>query len=55
MFQIQVRKLHGKWQTRYTAETEGKAAFWYASLNTFGDYRKRLLDPTGKVVVRQVW
>ena len=55
MYQVQVRKDHGKWTTRYSLETEGQAAFWYCGLNTFGPYRKRLVSPEGKVIARQEW
>lgn len=55
MYQVQVRKVHGKWTTRYTAETENRAIFWFNGLNTWGDYRKRLLDPNGKVLYKQAW
>lgn len=55
MWQVQVRKLHGKWTNRYSVETESQAIFWFNGLNTFGDYRKRLVDPNGNVVARQPW
>jgi hypothetical protein len=55
MYEVQVRKAHGKWTTRYTASTENKAIFWFNGLNTWGDYRKRLLDPNGKVLYKQAW
>ena len=55
MYQIQVRKAHGKWTTRYSLSTAAQAAFYYRSLNTFGQYRKRLLSPEGDVVARQEW
>ena len=55
MYQVQVRKAHGKWTTRYSLDNEVQAAFYYRCLNTFGDYRKRLVSPDGKVLVRQEW
>jgi hypothetical protein len=55
VYQVQVRKTHGKWTTRYTLDTAAQAAFYYRSLNTFGDYRKRLLSPEGEILARQEW
>ncbi len=55
MFQVQTRKQHGKWTTRYTLKGAAQAEFYYRSMNTWGDYRKRLLGPDGEVLQRQEW
>ena len=51
-FEIQVRKAHGKWTTRYTTRHIAQAHHLYMSTATFGAYRKRLLR-NGVVVDRQ--
>lgn len=53
MWEVQTRRRGGKWVTRYALETEGEASFWYRGLNTFGNYRKRVIHD-GKVIVTQV-
>lgn len=50
---VQNRKDGGKWHTRWALDTEAQAFFYYASLNTFGVWRKRLLAPNGDVVISQ--
>ena len=55
VFQVQTRKQHGKWTTRYTLKGAAQAEFYYRSMNTWGDYRKRLLGPDGEVLQRQEW
>lgn len=52
VYLIQTRKRHGKWQTRYTVSSLGQAYLYYRSLNTFGDYRKRLVA-NGEIVAKQ--
>ena len=42
-FEIQVRKAHGKWATRYSTQHIADAYHLYRSTATFGAYRKRLL------------
>jgi hypothetical protein len=50
---VQQRKDRGKWHTRWSFDSEGEAAFYYVSLNTFGEWRKRLLAPNGEVLASQ--
>lgn len=54
-YKVQNRRRHGKWTTRWELPTEKQAALYYRSLNTFGDWRKRLLAPDGTVIARQEW
>lgn len=55
MYQVQVRKAHGKWTTRYSLDFASQAVAYYRSLITFGDYRKRIVAPDGTVIARQQW
>ena len=41
---IQVRKFGSAWDTRYKVEDLNSALHYYASLNTFGPYRKRFIQ-----------
>lgn len=52
---VQNRRRGGKWTTRWELANETQAVHYYISLNTFGNWRKRLVDPDGKVVARQEW
>jgi len=52
-YEIQSRKRHGKYVTRATTSDIARAYWLYRSLNTFGNYRKRLLH-NGVVVHAQV-
>lgn len=52
-FLVQQRQDHGKWETRWSLDSEAQAAFYYVSLNTWGKWRKRLLSPNGEVVASQ--
>ncbi len=55
MYLVQERKRHGKWTTRYSLVDIGQAVAYYRSLNTWGEYRKRLVRPDGTIVHRQEW
>lgn len=52
-FQVQQRKDHGSWETRWAFDDESKATFYYVSLNTFGAWRKRLVGREGEVLASQ--
>lgn len=52
-WQVQQRKDHGAWHTRWALETETQAVLYYRGLNTFGKWRKRLVTPEGEVVASQ--
>ena len=56
MYAVQNRnvKRHGKWTTRWQFATLSQAVFYYRSLNTYGDWTKRLVGPDGEVLFRQV-
>ena len=51
--QVQERKDHSAWRTRWAFDDEDKAAFYYASLNTWGKWRKRLIGRDGEVLHSQ--
>jgi len=52
MWKIQVGKDKGSYVTRYSLPGEAQAVRYFNSLNTHSGYKKRLLDPNGKVVAR---
>ena len=54
MWIVQTGKGKGKYVTSYSLEVEATAYFYYHSINTHSGFKKRLLDPTGKVVARYI-
>ena len=52
MWKVQVGKGKGAYTTKYALPTEQRAVFHYRCLNIFGGYKKRLVDPSGRVVAR---
>lgn len=51
--QVQQRKDHGAWRTRWVFDNETQAVAYYHGLNTFGPWRKRLIGRDGEVLVSQ--
>lgn len=51
---VQTGKLSGKYQTRWTFESFGRAFMWYSGLNVHSGYKKRLIDGKGRVIVREL-
>lgn len=54
MWRVQVGKDKGSYRERYTLEREGQALAWYMGINVHSGYKKRLLDPEGRVVARVI-
>lgn len=51
--QVQERKDHGAWRTRWVFDNEPQAFQYYAGLNTWGKWRKRLIGRDGKLLHSQ--
>lgn len=51
--QIQERKDHGAWRTRWVTDNEAQAVALYRGLNTWGPWRKRLIGRDGAVLHSQ--
>jgi hypothetical protein len=51
--QVQQRKDHGAWRTRWVFDNETQAFRYYEGLNTFGPWRKRLIGRDGKLIHSQ--
>ncbi len=54
MYTVQVSRYKGSYKTRYQFDNWNEACFWYSGINIGNGYNKRLVDPNGKVVARQM-
>jgi hypothetical protein len=54
MWKVEVGKNKGSYKPRYIVATEASAYHWYYGLNVHSGYKKRLVDPNGKVIVREI-
>jgi hypothetical protein len=52
MYRIQVGKNKSAYKDRYVVATEGAAFWWFNGLNTHSGYKKRIVNPDGKVIAR---
>jgi glutathione peroxidase-family protein len=53
-WKVQTGKGKSAYTTKYTLPNEYRAWANYHALNTFNGYKKRLIDPNGRVVARFV-
>ena len=51
---VQVGKGKSAYKDRYIFDNEGQAHLWFQSINSHSGYKKRLVDPTGRVVARVI-
>lgn len=54
MFLVQVGRYKSAYKTKWSFDTLSQASLWYKSLNIGNGYKKRLINPEGKVVSRYI-
>jgi hypothetical protein len=53
-WRVQIGKGKGSYSDKYVFDSLITARIWYSGINTHSGYKKRLIDPNGKVVHRNI-